>query len=570
LDGGRRFRLNIWDFGGQEIYHATHQFYLTKRSLYVLVTDTRKEDTDFYYWLNAIDLLSGGSPLLILKNEKQDRHREINDRGLRVQFDNLKEVLAANLQTKRGLSEVQEEIRRYATQLPHIGAPLPKSWVQVREALEENPSSYISLDAYFDICQQHGFAGREDKLQLSGYLHDLGVFLHFQDDPVLKKTIILKPMWGTAAVYKALDNRRVIENRGRFTNADLSHIWDDSAYSEMCDELLRLMMKFKLCYELPQSPGTYIAPQLLPVNQPDYEWEDTENIYLRYSYEFMPRGIASLFIVAMHKHINDQRLMWKTGVVLERNHTKAEVIEYHGKREIRVRLVGKHKKEFLSLVMYEIDKIHATYPRLRYSTLIPCNCPSCKDNSEPHFFSFELLRGLLEDRKTQVQCQTRPDYNMVDVRRLLDDSAIGQREDIDAAKNEVQKASRSTIVFAREVGNVVIQQAQNGESIIQSVPATGNAMANSKQVRSAWANGSFYLFVFLTVIIGLGVLARSVSGWALPMVIVAGVIFEPIIGAMQLRQDDKLSEKTFLELMRLAIAQLPLIGRLAREKPQEK
>ncbi|WP_287244858.1 MULTISPECIES: leucine-rich repeat domain-containing protein [unclassified Okeania] len=46
------FQMNIWDFGGQEIYHATHQFFLIKRSLYILVADTRNEDTDFYYWLN--------------------------------------------------------------------------------------------------------------------------------------------------------------------------------------------------------------------------------------------------------------------------------------------------------------------------------------------------------------------------------------------------------------------------------------------------------------------------------------------------------------------------------------
>lgn len=30
---GKEFKLNIWDFGGQVIYHATHQFFLTKRSL---------------------------------------------------------------------------------------------------------------------------------------------------------------------------------------------------------------------------------------------------------------------------------------------------------------------------------------------------------------------------------------------------------------------------------------------------------------------------------------------------------------------------------------------------------
>ncbi|MDJ0535953.1 MAG: leucine-rich repeat domain-containing protein [Xenococcaceae cyanobacterium MO_207.B15] len=69
----REFRVNIWDFGGQEIYHATHQFFLTKRSLYALVADTRKEDTDFYYWLNVVELLSNNSPLIIVKNQKDDR-----------------------------------------------------------------------------------------------------------------------------------------------------------------------------------------------------------------------------------------------------------------------------------------------------------------------------------------------------------------------------------------------------------------------------------------------------------------------------------------------------------------
>ena len=86
LTGGQPFRVNIWDFGGQEIYHANHQFFLTKRSLYLLVADTRKEDTDFHYWLNVVELLSDNSPRLIIKNEKQDRRREINERQLRGQF----------------------------------------------------------------------------------------------------------------------------------------------------------------------------------------------------------------------------------------------------------------------------------------------------------------------------------------------------------------------------------------------------------------------------------------------------------------------------------------------------
>ena len=36
---GEEVRLHVWDFGGQEIMHATHQFFLTERSLYLLVLE---------------------------------------------------------------------------------------------------------------------------------------------------------------------------------------------------------------------------------------------------------------------------------------------------------------------------------------------------------------------------------------------------------------------------------------------------------------------------------------------------------------------------------------------------
>jgi internalin A len=187
LQNDRQFRVNIWDFGGQEIYHATHQFFLTKRSLYILVVDTHKGNTDLYYWLNTIRLLSGNSPVLIVKNEKQDRICEVNERQLRGEFINLKEILTTNLQTNRGLDDIKTTIKRYISALPHVGTPLPKKWVDVRKALENDPRNYISLDEYRQICEANNFERLQDQLQLSDYLHDLGVCLHFKDDALLKK-----------------------------------------------------------------------------------------------------------------------------------------------------------------------------------------------------------------------------------------------------------------------------------------------------------------------------------------------------------------------------------------------
>ncbi|MBN3942575.1 COR domain-containing protein [Nostoc sp. NMS9] len=419
LDNNREFQVNIWDFGGQEIYHATHQFFLTKRSFYALVADTRKEDTDFYYWLNVVELLSGNSPLLIIKNEKQERKREINERELRREFTNFQETLTTNLATNRGLPEILKQIKYYITNLPHVGIELPKTWVKVREALEGNSREYISLEEYLNICEQHGFTKQEEKLQLSDYLHDLGVCLHFQDDDFLIKTVILKPTWGTDAVYKVLDNPQVIQNLGKFDRNDLKNIWHENKYADMRPELLRLMMKFKLCYEIPSRPGTYIAPQLLSVNQPDFNWDESNNLILRYKYDFMPKGILTRFIVEMHSDIEQQTLVWKTGVVLAKDQTRAEVIEHYNQREIKVRVAGKNKKERLAVIIHELEKIHNSYERLQYQTLVPCNCESCKDSQTPHFYRRDVLYKFRENNRDQIQCQDSGD--MVDVRRLIDD-----------------------------------------------------------------------------------------------------------------------------------------------------
>jgi len=74
-------RLNIWDFGGQEMMHATHQFFLTQRSLYLLVVNTRQGEVDgqLSYWLNLIRSFGGDSPVLVLLN-KIDQHPEDVDR----------------------------------------------------------------------------------------------------------------------------------------------------------------------------------------------------------------------------------------------------------------------------------------------------------------------------------------------------------------------------------------------------------------------------------------------------------------------------------------------------------
>jgi hypothetical protein len=394
------------------------------------VVDTRQDNTDLYYWLNVVSLLSDNSPVFINKNEKQDRHCQVDERLLRGEFKNLEKILPTNLAENRGLDNIKRAIQQRIVQLPHVGTPLPKVWVRVRAVLENYAQNcnYITYDRYCELCRLNDLTDPARMASLSRYLHDLGIILHFHEDDILKRTVILRPEWGTAAVYKALDTPEVRKNCGRFTREQLNAIWSDKEYTDMQGELLQLMMRFKLCYEIPGKPQHYIAPQLLELNPPyDYDWDTSFNLILRYRYEFMPKGILSRLIVELHEYIEDQTLVWKTGVVFTDGSARAEVIEHYPRSEIRIRVSGRDQKRWLSAITHELEKIHRSFNsadspgenRLRYKTLIPCNCSTCKGSQKPHDYPYERLQKFLRDRQYQIQCQES--YQMVDVRRLIDD-----------------------------------------------------------------------------------------------------------------------------------------------------
>ena len=223
LDNGRNFRLNVWDFGGQEIYHATHQFFLTKRSLYVLLDDTRKDyktvhDAGFKYWLEVADLLGDHSPVLIFQNEKGGRSKTIDESGIKAKFNNVKEIYRGNLEQPGAADGLRKAVEFYAQNLPHIGEELPAKWVSIRADIEQQAKdkAFISQQDYFDIYRKHLEFDRDKALHLSRYLHDLGVFLHFQDEPLLSRTVILQNTWATEAVFKMLDDETVKRKSGPF------------------------------------------------------------------------------------------------------------------------------------------------------------------------------------------------------------------------------------------------------------------------------------------------------------------------------------------------------------------
>ena len=74
-----------------------------------------------------------------------------------------------------------------------------------------------------------------------------------------------------------------------------------------------------------------------------------------------------------------------------------------------------------------------------------------------------------------------------------------------------------------------------------------------------WIAGSFYLTTTVTLVILLAIISNLIPWWALPIVIIGGILLIIIVGILQLKNDGKVSEMAFLEIVKETFKQLPLL-----------
>lgn len=450
----RGFRINRWDFGGQEIYHSTHQFFLSHRSFYVLLADTREQKTDFNYWLNIAEQRSGESPLVVILNEKHGHTWAINEYGFKQRFPFYKETYNLNLAEKTDFTKLKllrDKVKDYVLSLPHIGDTLPANWVQIRLHLSSLNEKYIPLYKFREICKEHHISKIDDILTMSQYFHDIGVFIHFQDNVVLKNRIFLDANWTTKTIYDLLNDHQIKDNLGRFSKNYVHSIWNDEDCLLIIDELLELLNEFGLAY--PVNKNNFIIPQRLSQVTPYERWkyENKSQLLLSYTFDkFMPKGLMSRLIVALHQYIYDQNLVWSRGMNIKREEAYAEVIEqYGGQNRFDIRIAGKDRRDLLITITNAFGKILEDYPKLKYNQKIPCNCDECKiqtDFNKKSFYDYDKLNKRLKKGKRTIECEQT--FDDVQIEPMLYDvfgKSTNHNKEIERLTNINQNTYKETI-----------------------------------------------------------------------------------------------------------------------------
>jgi small GTP-binding protein len=411
--------LNVWDFGGQEIYHATHQFFLTPRSLYILVWDAcqEEENSRIDYWLNAIETFAEDSPILIVMNKSDERTNDLNIKELKQRYSQIVGSSKVSARTGAGIDTLRNLIRKHAWELPLMRTFWPTSWLAIRRALKATSRYYIPHRKYLEVCQKVGIEESEART-LSRYLHELGIILHFQNDILLKNTIILKPEWGTDAVYKVLDAKVVRERNGLLYNRDLPKIWTDQALypRDKYATILRLMANFELVFPF-GGGGCHIVVEFLSAKEVEYVWNPIDPLQFEYHYEFLPAGIITRLIVRMHEYLmerNDEKLCWREGAYFGDRGTRARVRLNPYLKVIGIQIDGPRQQEFLAIIRSHFTAIHKSIKKIRFNEKIPCICkPGCA-----HRFDYKFLLKCEEKGINEALCEKRAEF--IHVGRVLD------------------------------------------------------------------------------------------------------------------------------------------------------
>ncbi len=415
--------LHTWDFGGQQIYQATHQFFLTQRAVYLLVWNARMDITqgNVIYWLNTIRAHAPDSPVVLVATHAEEVSGDINYPQLKATFPQLAGSLAVSNRNGTGIPRLKALLAQVASLLPQMGQPWPENWLGVETALSTHTSHHISAEEYLSLCQENRVDPEIGRGSLGGFLHDLGKILYFRDDNLLSNLVVLRPNWVTKAISQVLRDEQTSAASGLLRHADLERIWGPEktgpGYARhLYPVFLRLMERFDLSYQIqgeaPGEPATHsLIPQLLPHQPPadlpelpQVPREGQTQLEMVFQLSFVPAGIMSWFIVRSHRFTTGRQ--WRDGVLLAYQEHTAFVEMNTTRREIRLFVSGPQPHNFFTLLRETLDLILRRFQGLDVRREIPCICHwgPVVSGFCGRFYRFEDLVRRLEAGIHSVQC----------------------------------------------------------------------------------------------------------------------------------------------------------------------
>ncbi|XP_024943937.1 leucine-rich repeat serine/threonine-protein kinase 1 isoform X2 [Cephus cinctus] len=297
--------FRTWDFGGQKEYYATHQYFLSKRSLYLVVwriTDGFKGVSEIFQWLVNIQSRAPNSPVIIVGThyDMSADQSEVLQQYIRDKFINVVDAEKCGLPKVMETIEVSCKTRHNIKMLCNLIYDVVFSLRSPgsKELLLEQrvPASYLALeDVVVQLAHDRKLSGADPVLKADQYyaavnnelqklhrsfrdpaelhqatlfLHDNGIILHY-DDATLKDLYFLDPQWLCDMLAHVVTIREInpFARSGIMKLDDIQHVFKSSTMSSIDTQgyIVSLLNKFEVA--LTWDYRTLLIPSLLPTEE---------------------------------------------------------------------------------------------------------------------------------------------------------------------------------------------------------------------------------------------------------------------------------------------------------------
>ena len=323
--GRRAFCFRIWDFGGQEEYYATHQCFLSQRTLYLLIFNLKHRNKgveELRPWLNILSHRAPCSCIIIIGthlDEVPDEEREEIDAllhrvgELAASYKNrlqIVEVLPAGLKNRlENIGLLKESIYNQAANYRDqgirghwqliMGQNIPASYHALNKQLLETVQQEVrqglrepimNAKEFKAMVYQMKFDDIQDDEELKTatlFLNDVGSLLHYDDrGHNLNELYFVDPHWLYDVISKVVmirEENRSFAKHGVLCSKDIPMLTKDKQFPwQYFEQYLALLDQFEIALSLDN--GLILIPSMLSDERPmEFKDEISNNKEQNYS-----------------------------------------------------------------------------------------------------------------------------------------------------------------------------------------------------------------------------------------------------------------------------------------------
>lgn len=457
IETQKEITLNAWDFGGQRVYRPTHQLFFSSPAVYLVVWKPREgsQAGQVKEWIQLVKRREPSAKILVVATHggPQQRQPDIDRQELWDLFGRETVVDFFFVDSKpdaqgqrKGIDELKQAIARVAASLPEVGRSVPKSFADVRQALQETGKAYLPLREVLDICLAHNMDDEIARLFIT-ISHRLGHLTHYENDPTLRDIVILRPDWLATAMSYVLDDEETRAKHGLVNFSRLSHLWDDpsraadSRYESTLHPIfLRLMERFDLSYRVADptsrsdSDPVSLIGQLVPDIRPQNistAWEsspasgDIQQTQICHIVDASngqsasAEGMFYQLIVRLHKYSLGRvdykdSVHWQRGLVLEDEYKNRALLEHVG-NDVRITVRSPYPEGLLGMLTREVKfLVESFWEGLRCDVMVPCIEPCGKHAAGTGMFEVEKLMNSKRKNRHEFPCPVCDEWQNID------------------------------------------------------------------------------------------------------------------------------------------------------------